>query len=66
MSNQDTDVNHEVSFVIDTRNNSRVSQYYIRKGDAIRKAKQINGWYKGFSYKAVTGQVTNLRDSVES
>ena len=66
MSNQDNGVNHEVSFVIDTRNNGRVSQYYIRKGDAVRKAKQLNAWYNGLNYKAVTGQVTNLRDSVES
>lgn len=33
----------EVSCVIDTRTNKRVSQFYSRVGDAKRKAKLMNG-----------------------
>jgi hypothetical protein len=46
----------EVSCVIDTRTNKRVSQFYSRVGDSRRKAKSMiwNGkypWYKAVKFK---------------
>lgn len=62
MSNPET-----VSFVVDMRNGYRASQFYTRKGDAIRKAKQMNSWYKEeLAYKAVTGVVTIIEDLNEN
>jgi hypothetical protein len=34
----------KVSCVIDTDTNTRVSQFYTRFGDAIRKEKDMNRW----------------------
>jgi len=46
----------EVSCVIDTNTNKRVSQFYSRQGDAKRKAKQMQHggifpYYKAIKFK---------------
>lgn len=49
----------EVSCVIDTRTNKRVSQFYSRVGDAKRKAKSMShGGYYDY-YKAVKFKLEN-------
>jgi hypothetical protein len=49
----------EVSCVIDTNTNKRVSQFYSRVGDAKRKAKSMshNGYFT--YYKAVKFKLEN-------
>lgn len=41
-----------VSCVVDTDTNKRVSQYYTRFGDAIRKEKDMNRWNNRHRYLA--------------
>jgi len=49
----------EVSCVIDTRTNKRVSQFYSRQGDAKRKAKSMSWGGTHPYYKAVKFKLEN-------
>ena len=51
----------EVSCVISVQYKDRVSQWYSREGDAIRKAKYLNASYRNAEYVAVTGKVVDFR-----
>lgn len=56
-----------VSIVVDTHSGKRVSQFYTRPGDAIRKAKQMrHGMYKHYkAYEYLVQEPFDLEPDVQ-